>query len=272
MAKSKDMYDMQRFSDPCDDTRTETQIIWEEGIDKKGSFRYIWESNFGRMDFFKFGKKAASFFMLMLFWTSLHFIVPDITVRKILQTMAVTVINAVSIWYYRQTVDKRFTPLNILYIILCIPFSLLLYKYMDFIFYYFGYNIFMSLYFYLYYMNKAAAFVVRLCVSLAVLYVMRHSLREGMADKINVITAFISVALGVVYGIIGSESVLLYHICIISAMLTTTAAILIYPKTKEPFVRNIILIFSFVSLMEVMGRYAETIGIMADYIENGIPM
>lgn len=272
MAKNKDIYDMQRFRDPCEDTRTETQINWEEGIVKKGSLRYMWEDSFGKLDFFKFGKKVASFFMLMLFWTSLHFIAPDITIRKILQVMTVTLINAVSIWFYRRTVDKRFTAINIVYIILCIPFTLLLYKYMDFIFYYFGYNIFMSLYFYLYYMNKTAAFIVRLCVSLAVLYPMRYSLRQGISDKLNVLVATIAVAMGVVYGIIGSESTLLYHGCIILSMLMVIAAVLLYTKAKDNFARNIIFIFAFVSLMEVMGRYAEVIGVMGSYIENGIPM
>ncbi len=272
MAKNKDMYDIQRFSDPCDDTRTETQIIWEEGMVKKGSLRYIWESNFGKMDFFKFGKKITSFFMLMLFWTSLHFTVPYIAVQKVLRVLAVVLINAVSIWFYRQTVDKKFTPLNNIYIMLCIPFTLFFYKYMDFIFYYFGYNVFMSLYFYLYYMNKAAAFTIRLCVSLAVLYFMRYSLKESITDKINVLTAFFAVSMGIVYSAVGSANILLFNGCIILSMLMVIAAFLLYTKTKDTYIRNVIFIFSFVSLMEVMGRYADMIGIMTEYIENGIPM
>ncbi len=101
MARSKDMYDMQRFNDPCDDTRTQTQIIWEEGIRKRGSLRYKWECDFGKMDFFKFGRKLTSFFMLILFWTSLTMVVQNVVLRTALQTAAFVCVNAVSIWFYR---------------------------------------------------------------------------------------------------------------------------------------------------------------------------
>ncbi len=270
MARSRDMYDMQRFNDPCDDTRTQTQIIWEEGIHKRGSLRYKWDSDFGKMDFYKFGRKLTSFFMIILFWTSFTVIVRDTTIRMAFQTAAFTGINAVSIFLYRLTEDKRYTKLNIAYILLCIPFTLVFYKAMNVIFYYLGFNIYMSLYFFCYYMNRVSALMIRFLLSFIAIYRLRGSLSKNIFDIVNTALAVVVVLAGPVYNIIGSDSLYIYYGCFVAAMTAVAVAMLLYLKTRDKYARNVILFFAFISIMEVVGSYAELNGTMAEYVAEGI--
>lgn len=270
MAKSKDMYDIQRFSDPCDDTRTQTQIIWEEGIHKRGSLRYKWDCDFGKMDFYKLGRKLTSFFMIILFWTSFTVIVQNNALRIALQTAAFTGINAVSIWFYRLTENKRYTKLNIAYILLCIPFTLVFYKFFNIIFYYLGFNIYMSLYFFCYYMNRVPALMIRFLLSFTAIYRLRGSVSRSPFDIVNTALAAASVLAGPLYNIIGSDSTALYYGCFIGAMTLVVAALLLYIKTGDKYARNVILFFAFISVMEVVGSYAEITGTMSEYAAEGI--
>ncbi len=270
MARSKDIYDMQRFNDPCDDTRTQTQIIWEEGIHKRGSLRYKWDKDFGKMDFYKFGRKLTSFFMIVLFWTSFTVTVHNTTLRAVLQAGTFTVVNAVSIWFYRLTQDKRYTKLNIAYILLCIPFALVFYRSLDLIFYYLGFNIYMSLYFFCYYMNRVPALMIRFLLSFTAIYRLRGSISKNPFDIVNTALAVITVLAGPLYNIIGSDSISLYYGGFIFAMAAVVAAMLLYIKTRDKYARNVILFFAFISAMEIVGSYAEITGTMAEYAADGI--
>lgn len=264
--------DMERFYDPCDDGRTNEQILWEEGICREGSLRQKWEYNFGENGFYKFGKKIASILLLAMFWVGISIIVDNCLIRGALQTLFVVFINAASIWLFRQTqAYKGFTKLNVIYIICCTLFTLVFYKYMNSLFGYWGHAVFLSLYYGIYFMSKNVSVIVRIIISLWVIYnAVRYNRGNGIYDTINVILSIAAVVIGFICRYFASYSNVIYYMVLFSIMLIAIVGFLLYVITKNKFMRNIILVFSFISFMEVLGSRAVFTGAMDNYIKNGM--
>ena len=93
-----DFNDMERFYDTCNDTRTQKQIMWEDGLYKEGSFKQKWAYNFGKNGFYKFGKKIASFFVLLLLWIVVDEIIPINAFKIIFNISSVVAVNFGSVW------------------------------------------------------------------------------------------------------------------------------------------------------------------------------
>lgn len=267
-----DKNDLERFYDPCDERRTDKQILWEEGVRKEGSFRQRWEYNFGENGFYKFGKKTASILLLAMFWVGISILINNNLAREVLQVLFVAFVNIASIWLFRQTQQyKRLTRFNNIYIICCILFTLVFYKYMNSLFGYWGHAAFLSLYYGIYFMSKYASIIVRIAVSVWIIYnTLRYNLGKEIYDMINVILSISAVAIGFVYKYFAAYSSIVYYVLIFSIMLIAAIGFLLYIKTKNKFMRNTILVFSFISFMEVLGSHAVTTGAMESYIKNGM--
>ncbi len=262
--------DMERFYDTCEDKRTYKQIVWEEGIYKDGSLRQKWAYSFGKNGFYKFGKKIAAFLILMLLWTAFAVIIPNSVVRAVFDVASVAGVNAASVWLYRNTQeDKRLTRLNIAYIAFCVIFAAVFYKYFVFVFEYIGKAVFLSLYYGVYMITGNGAFVVRILISIAVVYcALRYNREKG--NIVSIAISIISVMAGIVYRAIVGDSYGIY--CAFAFMIAASAccAFLCYIKNRNRFLRNASLVFCFVSYMEMAGSFAVVTGAMDNYISNGV--
>lgn len=268
----KDPNDMERFHDTCEDTRTESQIVWEEGLLRNNSLLKKWEYNFGKNDFYKFGKKIASILMLMFLWTVFSIIIGNNSIEMLLNAVAVVAVNAGSIWLYRQKeADGKFTVLNTVYIIGCCVFTFVFYRYMDFVFGYFGHAMFLSLYYGVYFISRNTAVIVRLVISGFVIYnLVRYNTDKKAGDVSGAVFSVVSVLTGLIFKFFMPGNFVIYNICICVLIVTTVGGFLLYIWNKNRFMRNVTLAFSFVSLMEVIGSYAVASGIMEKYIESGV--
>lgn len=270
MASDRDINDLSRFYDTSEDNRTQAQIVWEEGIYKEGSFRQRWAYSFGRNGFYKFGKKIASCLCLMLMWTVISIVLPFGGINIIPHIIAAVLVNTASVWLYRQTCeDKSFTALNKLYILLCIVFTLVFYKYMNFVFGRISESIFLSLYYALFEISPfiSRAVLISVCVA-ALFYIFKQNFTKG--ERIFCITAAISVLNGIVFMFIGNDSGLFYKCSLAAAFVTMVLGFCFYIKMGNKTLRNISLVFSVISFMEILGRYAVTTGVMQSYIEKGV--
>lgn len=268
----KDINDMERFYDPCDDTRTQTQIIWEEGIYREGSFRQKWAYNFGKNGFYKFGKKIVAFFTVMIFWIALDSLIPYNGIKIILQALEVAVVNLGSVWLYRQTgTNKEFTRLNIIYVVGCGIFTLIFYKYMDFVFGYMSYGIFLSLYYVTYVISKNISVIVRLVVSVVLIYTsIRYNITKNKEYILSVIFCIISTITGICYRCFAAGNSVIYNISLFIVMISVVFGFLLYIITGNKFLRNVTMLFAFVSLMEILGSNAVATGAMERYINDGV--
>ncbi|MDO4300918.1 MAG: hypothetical protein Q4D26_05950 [Clostridia bacterium] len=264
--------DMESFYDSCNETRTPKQIVWEEGIYKEGSFRQRWAYNFGRNGFYKFGKKIASFFVLMLLWIVIDEVIPFNAVKMVFHTLAVVAVNIGSVWLFRQTcADKKITGLNIIYFVFCGIFAFVFYKYMDFLFGYLGYCLFLSLYYGIYFINKIISPILRLGVSLAVIYnIVRNNIIMDRTEILSSVVSIISIIAGVFYKYFTLGVTDMYYVCLIVVMLVVIMGFILYIRTKNKFLRNVTILFAIISLMEILGSNAVAAGIMEHYIRTGV--
>lgn len=267
----KDINDTERFYDPCDDTRTKSQIIWEEGIYKEGSFRQKWAYNFGKNGFYKFGKKIAAFFTVMLFWVVLESLIPYNIMKIIFQILGVVAVNLGSIWLYRQTCeDKNIAGLNIAYIICCGIFTAVFYKYMNFVFGYMSLGIFLSLYYVIYVTGGNMAFVLRIVISAVLIYnSIRYNLTKSKEDILGVVISVTSIMTGILCKVFGGGNILISNLGLIAVMVSVIIGFLLYMRTGNKFLRNITILFAIISLMEILGSNAAATGAMENYIKNG---
>lgn len=264
--------DMERFYDTCNDTRTQKQIMWEEGVYKEGSFKQKWAYNFGKNGFYKFGKKIASFFVLMLLWIVIDEIIPFNIVKIIFHTSVVVTVNFGSVWLFRQTcVDKRITGLNIIYFGFCGIFTFVFYKYMDFLFGYMGYCLFLSLYYGIYLINKIISPILRIGVSLVMFYnIVRYNIIMDRTDRLSSIISIISIVVGICYKYLIAGINEMYYVCLIVVMFVVIFGFILYTKTKNKFLRNVTILFAIISFMEILGSNAVATGIMEHYINYGV--
>lgn len=263
---------MERFHDTCEDTRTEEQIIWEEGLLRNNPLLKKWERNFGKNGFYKFGKKISAILMLMFLWTGFSIIIGNNGMEMLLNILAAAAVNAGSIWLYRQKeADGKFTVLNMIYIAGCCVFTFLFYRYMDFVFGYFGHAMFLSLYYGLYFISKNMAVILRIVISAVVIYnLVRYNTDKKAVNVSGAVFSVISILTGFIFKFFMSGNFVIYNICICILIVTAVGGFLLYIWNKNRFMRNVTLGFSFVSLMEVIGSYAVEMGIMEQYIENGV--
>lgn len=268
----KDPYDMERFHDTCDDTRTESQIVWEEGLLRNSALLKKWEYNFGKNGFYKFGKKIGAILMLMLLWTGFSIVIGGLGAKIFLQIAAVAAVNAGSIWLYRQKeADGKFTAVNIIYIAFCCIFTFLFYRYMDFVFGYFGHALFLSLYYGIYFISRNTAVIIRSLVSVFVIYnLLRYNTDKDFAGVLGAGAGMVSVLAGFIFKFFMTENFIVYNICIYAMIVTVIAGFIVYMANKNKFMRNTTLVFSFVSLMEIIGSHAVVSGSMERYIESGV--
>ena len=61
-----------------------------------------------------------------------------------------------------------------------------------------------------------------------------------------------------------------YKASLALTLVTTVLGFCLYIKTRNKTLSNISLVFSLLSFMEIMGRYAVITGVMESYIEKGI--
>lgn len=273
-----DPYDMERFHDPCEDTRTESQIVWEEGLLRNNPVFKIWCDNFGKNDFYKFGKKIGAMLMIMLFWTGFSIIVGENGVEAVINVIVFTCVNAVSIWFYRtKEGNGKFTPLNMGYIALCAAACGIFYRYFDVLFGYFGHAILLSFYYGVYFISRNTAVIVRIIISAFIIKnIIMYNIEKNekgkrkWADIAHALCALYAVVIGMVYKLAGAES---YGVYIAAAGLCMAAAFMgfvLYVVNKNRYMRNVCFVFAYVSLMEIVGSYAVVSGAMTKYIESGI--
>lgn len=267
-----DFNDMERFYDTCNDTRTQKQIMWEDGLYKEGSFKQKWAYNFGKNGFYKFGKKIASFFVLLLLWIVVDEIIPINACKIIFNISSVVAVNLGSVWLFRQTCDdKNITGLNVIYFVFCGIFTFVFYKYMDFLFGYMGYCLFLSLYYGIYFINRIISPILRMSVSLIMVYnIVRYNIIMDKTEKLSSIISIISIMVGIFYKYLAVGSTKLYYLCLIVVMLIVIFGFILYTKKKNKFLRNVTILFALISLMEILGSNAVATGIMEHYINDGV--
>ncbi len=269
MASDRDINDLSRFYDTSEDNRTQTQIMWEEGIYKEGSLRQKWAYSFGRNGFYKFGKKISACLCLMLLWTVISIVLPLGRLNILPHTIAVALVNTASVWLYRQTCEeKSFTALNKIYILLCIVFTLVFYRYMDFVFGRISESIALSLYYGVFEISPFISRAVMICVCAAALFcIFVRNFTRG--ERLFCAISALSVINGAVFMLAGrGES--FYKASLALTLVTTVLGFCLYIKTRNKTLSNISLVFSLLSFMEIMGRYAVITGVMESYIEKGI--
>lgn len=273
-----DPYDMERFHDPCDDTRTESQIVWEEGLLRNNTVLKKWRENFGKNDFYKFGKKIASILMIMLFWTGISITAGIGRAEAVLNVIMFTAVNGVSIWLYRsRECDGKFTPLNIAYIFACAVAVIVFYGYFDRFFGYFGHAVFLSFYYGVYFISRNTAVILRVIISAFVIKsILKYNVEKNengkrkRADIADAFCAVCAVLIGPVYKIAAIEIYEVYILSVVLCMSVSFAGFVLYVFNRNRYMRNVCFAFSYISLMEVVGSYAVMSGAMTKYIESGV--
>lgn len=261
--------EMEKFHDTCEDTRTIKQISWEEGQRKVGGLRYVWENNFGKSDYYKVGKRLVSILILILLWSSCSILIENYQVRLIFHITSVLLVNLASVWFYRQTLDnKRLTKLNVIYIICCGVITIAFYKYMDFIFNILGRSAFLSFYYWIYYITGFFSILVRIWFSIGVVYIGVRECSKGYI--LNTILAIITVVFGVVYKSILYASEDMYYFSIFLVIVFLVLGMIFYLKNNNKFTRNVILAFSILAFVEILGSHSVYTGDMESYIKNGM--